>query len=214
VWWLWMGPAAESTWVTGRGEFLCPNCDARRLYERRAHQVRMDILFIPVIPFGPKTVLVHCLSCQSSFKEDQLRSDLPSTRQAAALRHALRRVALRFMRAGGSDPAERRAFQEAYLALTGEAVDEAAIDLEIARATADPRPLAEHLAAAAPHLRDAAKEGLLKAALAVAAPGGPLSEDDRALLAELGAALQMSSAHIHGILLTASPRPADGRQSR
>jgi tellurite resistance protein len=209
MWWLLSPVGAECTWVTGRGEFFCPNCDARRKYERRAQQVRLDILFIAVIPWGPKTERVHCLTCQSAFQEDQLRSDLPSTRHAAALRHALRRTAVQFMRAGGQDPAERQAFQQAHLALTGEPLDDGAVEAEIARAAADPRSLPEHLAAAAPHLRDAAKEGLLKAALAVAAPGGPLSAEERTLLSELGAALQMSAAHVQGILLTAAPPPAD-----
>ena len=200
---------SEVVRVTGRGEFLCSNCDARRLYERRTTQVRFNVFFIPLLPWGEKTVLVHCLTCQSAFQEDQLRSDLPSTRHAAALRHALRRTAVRFMRAGGQDPAERQAFQEAHLALTGEPLADGAVEAEIARAAADPRPLPEHLAAAAPHLRDAAKEGVLRAALAVAAPGGPLSAEERTLLSELGAALQMSAAHVQGILLTAAPPPAD-----
>jgi hypothetical protein len=200
VWWLLYPVPAEQSWVTGRGEFLCPNCDARRPYERRAQQVKLDILFLAVIPWGPKSVRVHCTSCKSSFEEDQLRLDLPGPRHAAALRHALRRVVLEFMRTGGRDLAERRAFQAAHLELTGEPLDDAAVDQELARAAADPRPLAEHLAAAAPHLRDGVKEGLLRAALVAATPGGPLNDAERARLRELGAALQMSSAHVHGVL--------------
>lgn len=190
----------ETALVTHRGEFLCPNCDARRPYERKVHQIKLDILFWPIVPWGPKTIRIHCLECRTSFDETQLRGDLPGPRHAAALRHALRRAALDFMRAGGRDPAERHALQAAWLEVTGEPLADAAIDEEIARAAGDPRPVAESLASAAPHLREGAKEGILRAAISAAIAGGPLTDDDRTRLRALGAALEMSAAHVRGVL--------------
>src|SRR5262245_9185092 len=141
--WLLFG-TTEVDRVTGRGEFSCPNCDARRPYERRTRQAMWDVFFIPVLPLGPKIERIHCLLCQASFDAHLLRSDSAGARQGAVLRHALRRAAHRFMPSGGRDPAERRAFQAASLELTGVSLDDAAVDAELAQAAADPRPLAAH----------------------------------------------------------------------
>lgn len=209
MWWeLFLDAPDTVRSVGGGGEFHCPTCAARRVYELQVHQVKLSFFFVPFMPWGAKRFRVSCATCRSSFEQDTLRQVVaPGPRQTAALRHALRRVALAFMRASGRDPAERRAFQAAYLELMGEPLSEEALDEELARAQADARPLATHLAAAAADLQEAAREGLLKTALAVSAPSGPLTAADSARLLELGAALKMTAAHVGGVLAGAGPGP-------
>ena len=181
------------------GAFHCPDCDTRRAYERSRTRIWFDVFFIPLIPLT-RRIQVVCRTCGTNYPEEMLRSDLRAPRHAAALRHAVRRVALEFMASGGGDPAERAALQESQLDLTGQALDAAEVDQEITRARADPRPLAQHLATLASQIDTAAKEGLLKTALAIARLDGPLSAEERERVAELATALQMSDAHLEGVL--------------
>ncbi len=187
----------------GRGEFHCPKCGRRRPYEHERSRTWFDVFFIPLLPLGPRKERVVCTACQATYPTDVLGYDSRDPRQAAAFRHALRRVAVQFMRSAGGDPAERAAFQEAWLGLTGQALGAEDLESEVARARADPRPLAEHLATIAGLLDDPAREGLVRAAVAVVRASGSLGDPERLRLEETAAALGMSGAHLRGVLAPA-----------
>ena len=82
----------------------------------------------------------------------------------------------------------------------GRPLSAAEVAVEVDKANTDPRPVPAHLAEMAPELTSNGKEALVRAAVRVAVADGPLQETERAFLKEIGAALQLSAAHLNGIV--------------
>lgn len=54
--------------TSGRGHFLCPNCETKQPYRLRDTRPFLTLYFIPIIPLGGITQTVQCGQCREHFE--------------------------------------------------------------------------------------------------------------------------------------------------
>jgi uncharacterized tellurite resistance protein B-like protein len=186
-----------------KGQFHCPSCNDDRPFDHKKARRFFTLYFIPLIPLESLGEYVECQACKGTYKPEVLQYD-PRKQQEAfrnAFHHALRRTAVTMMLRDGPATAEETAVVTALLSESlRRPLSAADVSIEIDKATTDPRPLPAHLAEIAGELNSAGKEMLVRVAVRVAVADGPLQAAERALLQEVGVALQISSAHLNGIV--------------
>lgn len=190
-----------------KGAFNCPRCQGRRNYDRKRVRRFFTLYFIPVIPLDQLGEYIECQVCGGTFEEAVLSYN-PEQQERAfklAFDRAFRRSLVLMMLADGeAGEEERQAVSQMISATLGRELSEGELAGEIDKASNGPRSIAETLRPLAAQLSDAGKEMLIKGALVVAAADGALQDAEKALLESMAEALQMSAAHVHGILMQAT----------
>ncbi|MBW1601030.1 TerB family tellurite resistance protein [Streptomyces sp. JJ66] len=199
------------------GSFFCPRCGGDRNYERRTGRRRLELLGVPLVRGGVTTPVLACATCATHVSPQALEHPT-STRLAALLGDGVRAVALAVLALGGTEhPAAVRAAVEtvhaagypecteeellsACAALRGYGADaeEARVGVEIALHAA--------LGPLVPHLAAPGRASLLVRGARVALADGPYLPAERAVLASLGSALELSAGEIDALLAAAPER--------
>lgn len=199
----------------GGGRFVCPNCGPQ---EYRLKKVRryVTLYFVPVFPMGgEKGEYVECRRCKTAWSTDVLRGTPPAPGAGAMrgappaggadMRHRGVRLALlhMVMADGTPDAAEIEMARQSFRKVTGQDVDPAALMQEARSLAAERDAMLRELAALRPTLDDAGREAVVKAAFYVAAADGAFQEEERKLLGQIAGALDMTPAHLQGVIQSA-----------
>ncbi|HSA51431.1 MAG TPA: zinc ribbon domain-containing protein [Yinghuangia sp.] len=184
------------------GVFFCPQCGGDRSYQLKLARRWFTLFFIPVFTYKQDGVHVECQVCKGTFAETALQRQ---TNAAMALgkRDAMRAVAFSILRTAGTPSAAARAkAAEAISSVVSSAgaYTVAELDAEWATAHID---LEGTLVPLGDAMQGGGREWLLSWAVAIASVDGEVSAAERALLDRIGALLQMSSAHVAGVVATA-----------
>lgn len=187
----------------GGGRFVCPNCGPQ---EYRLKKVRryVTLYFVPVLPLGgEKGQYVECQRCKSAWSVDVLRG--AARPGGGDQRHRGVRLALlhMVMADGTPDPGEIEMARRSFQKVTGQDVDPAALMQEAGSLSSDRDAMLRELAALRPTLDDAGREAIVKAAFYVAAADGAFQEEERKLLGQIAGALDMTPAHLQGVIQSA-----------
>lgn len=197
------------TRTTGRGEFYCPECDARRSYSHLKVQERFAVFYVSVLPLDERGEYIECEACRGTFRTAVLEQGDASGRDRgdvrrrfeAEFRPAVLRIMILMMMADGRiAESEKRMIIDLNERLTGRKLSFAAIDEHIAALVGAGRSALDYAATVAPLLNEPGKELVLKAAFSVAVADGRIHESERALLHRLGRALGMSAGHVRAVL--------------
>jgi tellurite resistance protein len=190
------------TYNKTKGEFHCPRCGPGRFHHKRVRRF-FTLYFIPVLPLDLLGEYVECQGCTGTFNPEVLEYD-PDADKAnfeAEFHRAIRRVMVVMMLADGViDDDEVRVILEIYEKLAGVAMDEGDLQREVARAQSEGLDVAAALAPYRGTLNDAGKEMVLRAAFHVALADGDFADEERALIQRIAAALEVSPAHLSGVL--------------
>lgn len=73
------------TQVLEEGEFTCPQCRARRRYQRKQARPYFALYFIPIFPVGKGMEYIECQTCGRAFEPGVLNLKLPEPRPDLAL---------------------------------------------------------------------------------------------------------------------------------
>jgi hypothetical protein len=186
--------------VLGVGEFHCPRCQADRSYELVRPRRWFTFFFIPVIPLKWGETFVQCSTCKAGFNEGILST--PTNKQFS------------YMIALGA----RAMYAKAVAAGLGHS--EQMIDLAVARIVpfvddayneanliADVEAfkgheLLEYLGPLAPSMELNGRESLLSGLVAFAYMAGDPSPVLGQVISDAAAALQLTAAHLAGIVAT------------
>lgn len=187
----------------GGGRFVCPNCGPE---EYRLKKVRryVTLYFVPVFPMGgEKGQYVECRRCKTAWSTDVLRGTPPAG--GGDMRHRGVRLALlhMVMADGTPDAAEIEMARQSFRKVTGQDVDPSTLMQEARSLAADRDAMLRELAALRPTLDDAGREAVVKAAFYVAAADGAFQEEERKLLGQIAGALDMTPAHLQGVIQSA-----------
>lgn len=185
------------------GTFHCPECNAQRQYQHKKVRRFFTLYFIPLIPLDVLGEYVECAGCQNTFKPGVLDYDPASARVAfeGAMADALLRSSLLVAFADGAlQPAERDAAKSALQGLMGRGISEDDLDRQVALARRDSLGVAEAVAPVASRLNANGREMLIRAAVQVGLSDGPLQEAELAMLRTMAAALDVTPAHLNGIV--------------
>lgn len=194
------------TYSAGQGEFFCPNCGNSPYVMKRVRRF-FTLYFIPLLPLDLLGEYVECRNCYGTYRPEIL--DIAPTASAQDIEaefHAgiKRTMVLMCLADGVVDDEEVAAIQTIYGKITHKKISQEKIRTEIDTARQDGRGVREYLQSLAGVLNDPGKELIVKAAIMIAAADGEFQEEETTLLAEIAQALQMSSAHLNGVLASMS----------
>jgi hypothetical protein len=186
--------------VLGVGEFRCPDCQADRSYQLVRPRRWFTMFFIPVIPLKWGEPFVRCSVCTSGFSEDIL--SVPTNKQFGYLIALGARSMYATAIAAGLGHSEQMIDQAvASLApYVDNSYNEANLiaDVEAFKG----HELIEYLAPLAAGMELQGREALLSGLVAYAYAAEDPSPGVGQVLSEAAAALQLTSAHLAGIVAT------------
>jgi uncharacterized tellurite resistance protein B-like protein len=192
------------TYNAGEGRFHCPQCGKRTYSQKRVRRF-FTLYFIPLIPLDMLGEYIECHACRGTYRTEVLGFDpaVADRRFEAEFQIAARRTMVLMCLADGViDDQEVTMIRETYGKLADAEITEADVRQEIDVATKDGRSVEDYLGGIVGTLNDSAKEAIVRAAFMVAAADGQFDEKEKQLLGEIGGALQMSPAHLRGVLST------------
>ena len=188
------------------GEFFCQRCGADRNYVLQQLRRWFTLFFLPVVPMGK--VLgeqVKCSTCGTGYRPEVLNTPTSAV-FTETLRGAMRVAAVAMLRAGdAANVAARRAAIDAARKSGAENYDDMWLDHDLG--ALDPASLGEYLGPLAQGLSAQGKEGFIEQVARVGLADGPLNAGETQLLESLGAALDISAAHLRGIAVTVASGP-------
>ena len=192
------------------GTFHCPECNAQRSYQHKKVRRFFTLYFIPLIPLDLLGEFVECEGCKNTFKPGVLDYDPGAAREAfeGTIADVLLRCALLVAFADGAlQDSERTAAKSALQKFMGRAIAEDDFDRAAALAKRDSQGVAVAVEPVATRLNGNGKEMLVRAAVQVGLADGPLQEAELAVLRKMAAALDVTPAHLNGIVseLTSPP---------
>jgi uncharacterized tellurite resistance protein B-like protein len=186
-----------------RGSFHCPECEGQQFRRRRVRRF-FTLYFIPVIPLDKLGEYIECESCRSTYKDSVLDykpgAGADINVEAEFLIGIKRTMALMVIADGQVDDDEIEVMRKVFAKVAGREVSEDDIRAEVLEARADGLEVGAYLKDMAPFLNGDGKEMIIKAAFMVAAADGHFDDSEMALLASAAKALDMSSAHLKGII--------------
>lgn len=191
------------TYTKGKGDFHCPTCDSSLPYKQKRVRRFFNLYFIPVIPLDLLGEYVECQHCGGTYQVSVLEYDPETLGQQfeAEFHKAVKRVMVLMMLADGNvDPEEVRIVREIYEQLAKVQLSADDVNAEVDAARSDGRGIETSLADFVGHLNDSGKEIVLRGAFLVAAADGEFQEEERQLMRSIGHALDMSPAHVNGVL--------------
>lgn len=191
------------TYSAGSGDFYCPQCRSNLPYSRKRVRRFFTLYFIPVIPLDLHGEYIECKQCRGTYRPEVLEYD-PQSESAefeAEFHQAVKRVMVHMMLADGEiEDEETQTIRHVYGQLTNCEMSEEDVLSEIEQVQHEQQDVTTSLAKWAGHLNDNGKEMVIKAAFLVAAADGEFQDEEKELLAAVGQALGMSSAHLNGVI--------------
>ncbi len=185
----------------GEGQFHCPSCGVDRRFEHRRGRRWFTMFWIPIIPLKVAGDIVECSVCKKRYGESVLA--LPTSAETATSIGFARRAIAAHMVAISDNTTVA---SEAAVAMMHESgmSDYDHSQLDIDRQTSDwerVRSWGEHLAKT---LSPAGAEAMLLAAARVAAADELITDAEREVINDLGAAFGLTPVHIDGIVAAAN----------
>lgn len=197
----------------GQGQFHCPRCGDQQRYDRKLVRRFFTLYFIPLFPTETLGEYVECSACRATYELEVLEYDPQREVREflAEFEHAILRVMVHMVLADGVVADEEvAAVQAIYANVADRTLEFAVFKAEVARAEIDPQSLTRFLSEVAGRLNDHGKELVIKAAFFVALSDGEFADEERAYLVELAQAMELSDAHLKGILASLLEAEADG----
>ena len=182
--------------VLSRGVFRCPQCGTDRSYALKLWRTWFTLFFIPLIPLKKQGEVVECDACGNSFKTGVL--SMPTTAQLEeALSDAFRQAVVAVVRANPT-PGAVSAAVAALASFSGAEPSEGELEADVASLPVD--DLADRLAQVGDSLSEQGKERFLAHCVEVAATGGVIDAEGRAVVDHIAGALGMTAAHTRGVI--------------
>lgn len=194
------------TYSSGSGEFHCPSCNVRREYKHKRVRRFFTLYFIPVIPLDLLGEYIECQVCRGTFNKRVLHYDPQASekRLEAEFQRGIKRVMVQMLLADGVvDENEIQSVRAIYSKIAQEKISEDDIRAEIETAKSDGRGIEAFLSSLAGSLNSNGKELIVRAAFFIAASDGEFQDKEQALLASIGKSLDMTPAHLRGVINSA-----------
>ncbi len=191
------------TYSKDKGDFTCPSCGGASSYNHKRVRRFFTLYFIPLIPLDMLGEYVECQSCSNTFQKEVLDYDPAAAAQdfQAEYQRVVKRVMVQMLLADGViDDQEIETVRDVYRQVANVELSQDDVRREIQAAGTDGRGIRQYLESLVGNLNDAGKETVVQAALMIAAADGEFQEEEKHLLGQIGAALDMTPAHLNGVV--------------
>jgi uncharacterized tellurite resistance protein B-like protein len=188
-----------------KGDFHCPSCSTLQQYALKRVRRFFTLYFIPVIPLNRLGEYVECRTCKDTYKPVVLEYDPEKQAQAVQAEYhlAVEKIMIHVLLADGHiDDAEVAIAVDTYQKITGAELESNVFRQRISEIQSSGEDLAECLMRLQGSLNDEGKELAVKAALHVALADGEFQQEEQDLVAQIGANLGMTPAHVQGVIST------------
>lgn len=185
------------------GNFNCPQCEADRGYRHRKVTQFFTLYFIPLIPLGNRGEYVECNHCKGTFVTRVLDNTAAADKKEfmAMYEQAMRHVMVKIMLADGIIDNNEKVMVLSIINKYGHNdMSSFQLDDYIKEVQADASDISTYLKHVGPSLNAHGKEMIIKCALDVAYSDGHFDDSERKLIVEMGNIMEMSSAHVKGIM--------------
>jgi tellurite resistance protein len=192
------------TMTPERGQFFCPSCNGNQNFSRKRVRRFFTLYFIPLIPLDKLGEYIECQSCKDTFKDEVLNYNPEEEAEKfdAEFRIAVRRVmALMTLADGTVDDTEIESMIHINEQVTGQVMTDDEMRDEVNDALQEGISLTDTIEGVAPYLNNRSKELVVKAAYLVAMADGEFQDEEQQLLMEIGKGLELTPAHLKGILV-------------
>jgi hypothetical protein len=192
--------------IVGNGNFFCPNCGADRGYVLVRYRRWFTLFFIPIFPVDKGTIeVVRCGTCNTVFRPDVLNAPT-SAEFSDNLRSATRVATVAMLRAGdAANPAARQAAVDLVRETGVDNYQDDWLDNDLD--AIDIATLADYVGPLVDGLNAQGKETFVSKVARVGLADGELNDAETQVLERLGALLDLSAAHIRGIIVTVQTAP-------
>lgn len=188
------------------GSSYCPNCNGEMPYRLRRVRRFFTLYFIPIIPLDVLGEYVECQQCKNTFQPEILDFTPEQIEELFEPEYlvALRRVMVETMLADGTqNDTEIQAIRDLYFEFAGSEFTSDRLNKELAQAEKNSVDAVRQMS---PSLNTEGKELVLVAAFRVAISDGELVDEEWAILAELGDALELTAEQIDRVIQNAETK--------
>ena len=187
------------------GEFHCPNCNDNRVYNKKYVQDWFTLYFIPTFPVGSKkNEHIECEECSSIYHLDVIdyKPGLNDEEMTSEYEKALQNVLCLMIIADDKvEDEEVKTVSDIFNKLTNDKkLSKAKINKTISNLKKDNLVVDEYLKDIRPYLNAEHRELIIKAMYYVAGSDGHLDDRESELLMHTAKVLEMTPAHIKGVL--------------
>lgn len=182
-----------------KGEFGCPQCQEMTPYEKRRVKQWGHLYWIPLIPMQEMPPYVECKKCRNTYIERVLDQQPGETFQAEFERAAGLIMAKMALADGVIDESEIDTIKDVYSQITNSNVERDVVLKLIEAARTMPENANDIAQSFSSSLNADGQELVMKAILLVAFADGDFAEEEQKMVAEIGAELGMSKAHVKGV---------------
>ena len=187
------------------GEFHCPNCNTPRTYNKKYVQDWFTLYFIPTFPVGSKkNEHIECEECSSIYHLDVIdhKPGLNDEEMASEYEKALQNVLCLMIIADNKvEDEEIKTVSDIFNKLTNnKKLSKIKITKTITKLKKDDLTVDEYLKDIRPYLNAEHRELIIKAMYLVAGSDGHLDDRESELLMYTAKVLEMTPAHIKGVL--------------
>lgn len=189
-----------------KGDFNCPSCSSVQNYGLKRVRRFFTLYFIPVIPLDKLGEYVECMSCKDTYKPVILEYDPAANSEAieAEYHAAIKGVMIHMLLADGViDDSEVDMLLKIYHQISGSTLEKPKLLEEIGVIEKSSETMSSVLIRLQGSLNDEGKEMVVKAALHIALADGDFQQEEKELLAKIGADLGMTKAHLQGVINSA-----------
>ena len=187
------------------GEFHCPNCNVNRVYNKKYVQDWFTLYFIPTFPVGSKkNEHIECEECSSIYHLDVIdyKPGLNDEEMTSEYEKALQNVLCLMIIADDKvEDEEIKTVSNIFNKLTNDKkLSKVKINKIISNLKKDDLVVDEYLKDIRPYLNAEHRELIIKAMYYVAGSDGHLDDRESELLMHTAKVLEMTPAHIKGVL--------------
>ena len=187
------------------GEFHCPNCNTPRTYHKKYVQDWFTLYFIPTFPVGSKkNEHIECEECSSTYHLDVIdhKPGLNDEEMASEYEKALQNVLCLMIIADNKvEDEEIKTVSDIFNKLTNDKkLTKIKITKTITKLKKDDLTVDEYLKDIRPYLNAEHRELIIKAMYLVAGSDNHLDDRESELLMYTAKVLEMTPAHIKGVL--------------
>lgn len=194
------------TFTKENGTFFCPQCGDGSPFKHKTVRNFFTLYFIPLIPLNKLGEYVECGNCQGTFNVEILDydPDAQAGQVQALFMVAMKQVMIGMLLADGNiDDQEVTELQQIFQDLAKVEVTEQDLREEIANIQSHGINTLELAADLSGELNDNGKEMVVRSAYRIAGADGYVDESEMNFLHQLATALQLSPAHLKGIMAVA-----------
>jgi len=196
------GTKGETT-TAGRGEFYCPQCKTYTRYLHQQVHQKATVFFVSVANLKLLGEYVECQSCDGTYKMEVLDYN-PQDEQKefeSLYRKGIKRVMTIMMLADGKiEDSEISMMKKIYRKVLDDELLDHEIAEEVDLCRQYPMDMEKFVKNLFPYLNEHGREMIFKISYYVAIADNKYSREEEKLLRKIGKMLQLSSAHIKGII--------------